>query len=479
MLQETRMGGSRVYSPQSSRSVRTGLLPHLLAAIALSPCLATAQPVPEPAERVPDRVARDQDKVAAELERARIAYEATMSRVRKSIDTALERKLAEAERGKSPDADRIAVVSAEQAAFLARGEWPDVPNLVTLRNDAAKAASRLQDAYAKAMSGYTSAKNDALVKVIKAELDEFGLQRDIVPWSGNLISDLPKEARTLQSDDKGAMLSVNLAADTRLARGVDDEVAEYRIEIRGSQDVASTPGQGQAAEKIASLVVDLPLAASEGKKRKRIALPAQEGRDGEYRVMLTVRNDFVGCDRGVARPVSLTDAVEDTSPEPMQLILTAHGGTSSVEIDSVVVKPVVEGKPEFEQVVGNKEREQRRKEPQPERLNWAGHWTGQFDNAQPGQYDATATAKGSNKEVTFTVKTTLGDRRWSFRIRDNQLELVDMEAAGRTTGNKLTNFETISSSVQDGKISWTGTWTFSRGSDPGVRERVALTLTRR
>jgi len=262
-------------------------------------------------------VAQSDDVTAQSLAKARETYERSMEPIRDDINKAITAKIARVSKPGKVDKDKQTQAEGESDAFKASGDWPDVTNATALKNRAATAGNAMRDAYAAARAAYTKANKDALRDAVRDEADQFEKQSDIIPWKLNLIENLSTEDRTLAPG--GKPLTVEMS-----------EKGEYRFEIRAKRS-------GEAG----TLTVEVPLVDG-----KRLAIPALVGKDGNVRVLVTVREGFIGADLGVQRPVELSKAASGASTT---MSLRTEGGAYSVE--SVRVKAVVQGVPEATQDV--------------------------------------------------------------------------------------------------------------------------------
>jgi len=262
-------------------------------------------------------LAQSDDATAQSLAKIRETYERSMETIRDDINKAIMAKIARASKPGKIDNDKQTHAEGESDALEATGAWPDVPNITTLRNRAATAGNAMRDAYAAARVAYTKANKDALRDAVRDEADQFEKQSDIVGWGPNLTEKVSTEDRTLAPG--GKPLTVEMPVK-----------GEYRLDIRAKRS-------GEAG----TLTVEVPLVDG-----KRLAIPALVGKDGNVRVLVTVREGFVGADLGVQRPVELSKAASGASTT---MDLRAEGGSFSVE--SVRVKAVVQGVPEATQDV--------------------------------------------------------------------------------------------------------------------------------
>jgi len=265
-------------------------------------------------------VAQSNDVTAQSLAKARETYERSMETIRGDIDKAIKAKQARASKPGKVDNDKDKHADGESDAFKASGDWPDVTNATALKNRAATAGNAMRDAYAAARAAYIKANKDALRDAVRDEADQFEKQSDIIPWKLNLIENLSIEDRTLAPGGKPLTLEL-------------PEMGEYRFEIRAK-------GSGEAG----TLTVEVPLLDG-----KRLAIPALVGKDGNVRVLVTVREGFIGADLGVQRPVDLSKAASGASTT---MALRTDGGSFTVE--SVMVKAVVQGAREATQGVPKK-----------------------------------------------------------------------------------------------------------------------------
>jgi len=256
--------------------------------------------------------AQSDDATAQSLAKARETYERSMETIRDDTEEARKAKHARASKPGKADNDKQTQAEGELGPFKATGAWPDVPNTTALKNRAANAAKAMREAYTAARKTYTQTNKESLCDAIRDEADQFETHSDVVWWGPNLIDKTSTEERTLAPG--GKPLTVEM-----LVKG------EYRLDIRVKRT-------GEAG----TLTVKVPLVDG-----KRLAIPALIGKDGNVRVLVTLREGFVGADLGVARPVELSKAA---SEESTAIALWAEGGAFSVE--SVRVKAVIEGAPE-------------------------------------------------------------------------------------------------------------------------------------
>ena len=353
-------------------------------------------------------VAQSNDVTAQSLAKARETYERSMETIRGDIDKAIKAKQARASKPGKVDNDKDKHADGESDAFKASGDWPDVTNATALKNRAATAGNAMRDAYAAARAAYIKANKDALRDAVRDEADQFEKQSDIIPWKLNLIENLSIEDRTLAPGGKPLTLEL-------------PEMGEYRFEIRAK-------GSGEAG----TLTVEVPLLDG-----KRLAIPALVGKDGNVRVLVTVREGFIGADLGVQRPVDLSKAASGASTT---MDLRAEGGSFSVE--SVRVKAVVQGAREGTQDLARKPKDAPNQNDKPKDLldylpvgtKLDGRRTGTSGN--PGFISITGEVTENNgKRVVIRINdnnSTIWDYAWELR-GTARVELTGLVAEESTT----------------------------------------------
>jgi len=357
-------------------------------------------------------VARSDDVTAQSLAKARETYERSMETIRGDIDKAITAKLDSASKPGKVDHDKLTQAEGESDAFKASGDWPDVTNATALKNRAATAGNAMRDAYAAARAAYTKANKDALRDAVRDEADQFEKQSDIIPWQPNLIEKTSTEHRTLAPGGKPLTLEL-------------PEKGEYRLEIRAKRS-------GEAG----TLTVEVPLLDG-----KRLAIPALVGKDGNVRVLVTVREGFVGADLGVQRPVELSKAASGASTT---MSLRTEGGSFAVE--SVMVKAVVQGAPEATQDLARKPKDAPNQNDKPKDLldylpvgtKLDGRRTGTAGN--PGFISiAGKVTENNGKRVVIRINdnnSTIWDYTWELRgtARVELTGLVPVESRTLRTG---------------------------------------------
>jgi hypothetical protein len=255
----------------------------------------------------------EDDRTAISLAGARKKYEQSMEGTRKSILNALNAALTKAP-GAKDSTDAVNKARAELQAFEREGKVP--ATLARWEQDYAKAAKEMKDAYARAMADYAKQKAHELADAVNAEASRFAASWDLVPWRDDLFKGKSEADRTIAPDRK------NLSADIGIS-------GAYRLEVVAHR----------AAESNGTPTIELPLV--DGRRVRVSALP-----DGpNVRVLLTVGTEVVSADLGVARPIDLTNAQKSGtgSHAAKAIVLSAESGP--IVVDSVRVKPVVEGKP--------------------------------------------------------------------------------------------------------------------------------------
>lgn len=388
-------------------------------------------------------LAQTDDTTAQRLAAARVKYERDMESVRRQVNNAIDKKIDDASKAKKADTDKIAQAVEEKKALQRSGAWPEVPNVTRIRNAAAEAATELQSAYSKAKGEYAKAGKLDLADAITKDLEQFKTQSDIVPWSPNLIEKEPLDARTLAPGS--AALTVDLGVK-----------GEYRLEIRAKR----TGDTG-------TLTVEIPLVGG-----KRLAVPAIVGKDGDIRLVLTVREGYFGADLGVARPVDLDKAA---SGESAQVSMMADGGT--VVATSVTAKAVVKGAPETAQEVAKKPLDQR---PEAKEFRFADHWAkgSKLDgsrvhgNAKPTSMRGTTVADVGNGKLVLNSPDAGGGgnvrRDWFLDIVGNRISVTDI----RVRGGGGASFQEVSGSgtITDDTISFSYRYRIKAGGTNAVGE---------
>ena len=388
-------------------------------------------------------VAQSDDVTAQSLARARETYERSMEPIRDDINKAIMAKIARVSKPGKVDKDKQTQAEGESDAFKASGDWPDVTNATALKNRAATAGNAMRDAYAAARAAYTKANKHALRDAVRDEADQFEKQSDIIPWKLNLIENLSTEDRTLAPG--GKPLTVEMS-----------EKGEYRFEIRAKRS-------GEAG----TLTVEVPLVDG-----KRLAIPALVGKDGNVRVLVTVREGFIGADLGVQRPVELSKAASGASTT---MDLRAEGGSFSVE--SVRVKAVVQGVPAATQDVAKKGPEKR---PESKVFRFTDHWaqgaklSGDRVHGQGKPWDMSGTTVkeiGASRIVLNSPDEGGGGnfrRDWVLDVSGGRIVV----AAIRVKGPGSSSFQEVSGSgtITENTISFTYRYRIVAGGKSGVGE---------
>lgn len=372
-------------------------------------------------------LAQTDDTTAQRLVVARVKHERDMESVRRQVNNAIDKKIDDASKAKKADTDKIAQAVEEKKAFQASGAWPEVPNVAKIRNAAAEAATELQSAYSKAKGEYAKAGKLDLADAITKDLEQFKTQSDIVPWSPNLIEKEPLDARTLAPGSKP--LTVDLGVK-----------GEYRLEIRAKR----TGDTG-------TLTVEIPLVGG-----KRLAVPALVGKDGDIRVVLTVREGFVGADLGVARPVDFDKAA---SGESAQVSMRADGGT--VVVTSVTAKAVLNGAPEqAQEQVKNPKRPAEDAAPNAKPLPPAKgtEWTGGFTNKTDfARATRAVTTESSASVVAIAVTTAYGPYEWRFSVNGEAVSLENVLPLPGSGGAQFRKMN-VTGTLKNGVLTASGSW---------------------
>lgn len=277
-------------------------------------------------------VAQTTDKTVTELTNASVSYESAMEAIRGDIRSQLRAKADQAKKMKGDNTEAVNRVNQETKEFEFSGSIPESAKHDKTEQDYAKAAAAMKKAYNRAK---LSQGGD---QMFGPELDLFWSHWDLVPWQDKLARTKPEPDRTI------AVGGTPLNVETGLQ-------GEYRLEIKAKRG-------GDAG----ALFVSFPL--TDG---KRLELPVVIGDKGDIRVLVTVRKGQVIGNLGVTRPIDMSNAV---SGDASAIVLRADGGAFTV--DSVRVKPVVEGKPPEVQEQAKKSSEKGRDNEDPLPLGLTG-----------------------------------------------------------------------------------------------------------
>lgn len=386
-------------------------------------------------------VAQTDDTTAQRLAAARVKYERDMESVRRQVNNAIAKKIDDASKAKKADTDKIAQAVEEKKAFQASGAWPEVPNVTRIRNVAAEAATELQSAYSKAKGEYVKAGKLDLADAITKDLEQFKTQSDIVPWSPNLIEKEPLDAHTLAPGSKP--LTVDLGVK-----------GEYRLEIRAKR----TGDTG-------TLTVEIPLVGG-----KRLAVPALVGKDGDIRLVLTVREGYFGADLGAARPMDLSSA---KSSDSRTVSINSDGAAATLE--SMAVKPVIEGRPLTVEQAPKQARD--RDEPKgaaaPDEFPMGRKWSGMWDG---NACDIEVVERGANNAAIRISRANGAVFRLEGPVANNVFSLEGIKHVRVAKGGAARFFTRQSGTayVRDGRLYVDCTTTNNVGSTQNQKFDVSI-----
>lgn len=258
----------------------------------------------------PSRVS---DPVAAILSQARADYETRMQGLREETLRAINKKADAGARPGAVDANLVREAGAEKDAFRRTGEWPKVGEAPALKARAAHATKEMKDAYARAIAAYTKLDDADRRDGVAAELDLFETHRDLVPWGEDLVASVAAERRTIGVGGEPVTLVARVAG-------------EYRLDL-----------VGKAGEDPATVEVVYPNAEGAFESVSVSAAPRMT-----FRLLLTIRNDAVSADLGMARPAEFSEAASE--PDTGVIVATAKAG--SITLTSARIKPVIDGVPD-------------------------------------------------------------------------------------------------------------------------------------
>ncbi|MBC7771452.1 MAG: hypothetical protein H7210_03040, partial [Pyrinomonadaceae bacterium] len=337
--------------------------------------------------------AQIEDKTARELFKARLRYEDAMKQTTGNVERVLTIALSSASASTAKDA-AAAVTAAREAlsAFRLRGVLPEHKLKAKWEQQYAKDVDDLTKAYARAAAEYSKETRENLAVVVDEELEKFLTLWDLVPWKPYLVADTPQQERTIAP---GAVFKLN--------PGLKDQ---YRLDVKARR----TGGAG-------ILSIEFPLAGG-----KRLTIPAVACSNDDIRVFLTVRDGVVTLDAGVRTPAELGNAAEK---QEHTLTLRSDGG--GMIIESVYVKPIVDGKPP---IVADQGRRpvNRKVVPQPasnvlqagDALRGESHRNGDHSSPLVGKIKSI-----SDKKLVLVTKRfkAAGHIHWKFSREGNALTL--------------------------------------------------------
>lgn len=290
------------------------------------------------------------------LATARGTYEKEMEKIRARVESVLQADLLRAQKGKDP-ITAVEAVNKRMAAWRGQGSVEGLGNDDAIIAQYGQAAKKLATAYAKAMADATASKNDALSEALSAEAQSAASHRDLAPWGEELLD--AQAERALTSGGKDVRVLVKLPEDSeyrlqvvatltrRGARGDGGRgevlpVAEHKGAPEGGEpapapDAPDAPPEKDAPEIGARgvMTVEFPLFGG-----TRLTVPVDAGKDGKVRAIFTVRHDTVSADLGVTRPIDV-----GTAKQGAERMVVLRAVTGDVSLESVRVKPVIEGAP--------------------------------------------------------------------------------------------------------------------------------------
>lgn len=248
------------------------------------------------------------DPTAAFLDRARDAYESAIDRLCANTTHGLDNLGDAAERSRDPV--RVDIYEAMRERFEGVGELPDIPNRDHIERDYARATAAMLKAYQDVQLKYEREGLGDLLRSVADDAEQFASHWDLIPWSEDLLEDAGESVRTVEA---GAFRMIPVAPGE-----------SYRMHIRA-----------RALADDANLRVGLPIRES-----STHIVPARAQDHGEYLIILTVRGDRIAPDLGAPRPLTPTP-IEDSRGDA--IVIYADG--APIFIDSVRIKPLVEGAP--------------------------------------------------------------------------------------------------------------------------------------
>lgn len=257
------------------------------------------------------------DKTAVALAAARMKYESELDSIRSQVQAALDKALEAVPKADDAEAAHKATKAAIEA-FRSRGELPDDKLKPQWEQRYARAAKEMTQAYFRAGAAYAKDSKPEIEQVLDAERTCLNTLWDLVPWEPRFTAkDKPEAERTIAAD------SEPLAVRT-------EPWSNYAIDIRAKR--AGTSG---------SLIVDVPLPDG-----KILEVPAHASSAGEVRFLGLVRDGKCFVSHGASRPI---DLAKSRNGEGGELKLRADGGPLIIE--SVRIKPIVDGEPPEQQGV--------------------------------------------------------------------------------------------------------------------------------
>lgn len=339
-------------------------------------------------------------KTTTSVARGREQYEASMERIRRDIRAQLEALKDQAKRLKENTEAVKTAIQAERD-FEVSGIVPE-----------SKARDRIVQDYAKAAAAMQKIYNDAMLAeggeaVFAPEVAQFRTHWDLNPWESKAAKDSKLEVRD-------APLFVEIGAK-----------GEYRLEIR-----ATRVGDN------GTLWVEFPL--TDG---KRLAVPSLVDDKGEARVLLTVRDDSVVADLGVARPVDLTRAIagEGTS-------VKLHAAEGAFVVDGLRAKAIVDGEPPELEARTSSVKSPKSERP-PENLYVVGRsWTGTFD----GDVRTVRLTSVNGERVSFEVPGSYQGSMWrlSGKLRGGAVTVDNIERIANPPGHQAVTVRTQRGSIR-------------------------------
>ncbi len=344
-------------------------------------------------------VAQADDKAAGALATARRTYETAMQAARNDVDKVIGKKLDAATKPGNTDNKALDAARAEKLAFESGGAWPESPDTERVRARAAAAAQALLEAYGRAVAAYTKDGKESLAQAVTRERDEFESESDVVPWGQNVLKDKPEAERTLPLNGP------ELVVDTGL-------LEEYRVEVVGKR-----------AGDAGTMVVGVPYTPG-----RRLVVSTTAGKDGAFRLLLSVRTSHVSADFGAQRPLDLSRTVAGEG-----LALRAQEG--AIIVESVRIKPVIAGAPEAVAAKQKAEPGAKKKKEDPnDRYSSGKTWQGRDKN---GGMSTIKLTRRSGDRVDFELPGSYAGSLWkvSGQLRGGVVSVDDMDRIRNPAGH--------------------------------------------
>ena len=351
-------------------------------------------------------IARESDAIGDRLAAARVAYEDQLQKLRERAIDAIENLELKERSSDNPRLDVLASIIADREQFELAGAWPGLPFSAPLQRQATKISGAMIEAFKQAKKQYVREKNDAMARVIDAELTQFINQNDLICWSEGL------EGETDGSPTKigGENVSFDLGYEVG---------EEFRLEIIA-----------KCVEGSGTLIVEVPLPGG-----KALEVRPVISDQSVVRLLLSLRESGVSADLGVTRPIDLSRTVEGGRT------LNFRCESGAFEIETIRTKRIVTGKIE-PQAKQNKPQRQSRapvvKRPKaeewlPAKANYRGNRQGQDDKDQSG---CTAVLTRSGKTVSIRVDHGNQVLHFDCTLSGDDLTLKEVRP-GRASGGTI------------------------------------------